>query len=289
MESIPDIGASCFLWKPDATLASTGTLAPSTHLAEFVLVTTAQPVSDPSHLDGILKCPPPLDMMAKMLSKCPLTGDHFRIGIAIPGTFAVWVLTREGHHSLIISHGYGGAEGILAIPSRSPAVPDDTDPCLDLVAGLATRILGRSIPAETVLSCCIRTTHGDFTVYAIGVPLRCDVCSHEIGEGAGFSLSAKHIVGSPHYWRMRYELHKTHWAEAGICTFDQYCTDQSIKDSEVRLVLGLGSAWLVCDACIINFAADREVARGFAVAWWKNKAVEIPADWAATASDVNMG
>jgi hypothetical protein len=135
----------------------------------------------------------------------------------------------------------------------------------------------------------MNTTHGDFTVYTIGVPVRCDVCGHPVEKDSSFTLSAKQIVSTPYYWQVRYQNNEAQWAENGIDSFDQYRSDEGVRESEMRLILNFGSDWLVCDACIVHFAVDRDRARRFAAAWWRNRAIRGPDDWAANLSDVNMG
>jgi hypothetical protein len=280
---LKDVGHLCVLWKPEPTSLSHPVQAPCPQLAEFVVVTTARPITNKLQLETVVGSPPTLDMMAKILRNCPLTAEHFRYSVAIPGTFAVWVLSREGNHSLLIPRGYGRPDGNLAV-SR-----DSENPCLNLVNSLARLVLNRSVPPETVLWCTMSTVHGDFTVYTIGVPVRCDVCGHPVEKDAGFTLSAKQIVNTPHFWRVRFHNNKARWAERGICSFDQYRSDEGVRESEVDLILNFGSDWMVCDACIVHFTVDRERARRFATAWWRNRAMRVPDDWAATPSDVNMG
>jgi hypothetical protein len=278
------IGDWCVLWKPESISTSRPTPVSFPQLAEFVVVTTAQPIRDLPQLDAILKCPPTLDMMEKILYMSPLTADHFRIGVAIVGTFAVWVHSREGKHSLVIPRGYGGPEGNFDITN------DSDNPCLNLAIRLTEITLGRAIPAESVLQHGVKTTHGDFMVFAFGVTTRCDVCGHPVDRGEGFILSAKQIVSNPHYWRVRYERNKEHWDEKGISSFDQYRSSRIARDSEVRIVTSMGGGWLVCDNCIKQFAVvDHEVARQFAAAWWSNRSLKVPKDWVATPSDVDMG
>jgi hypothetical protein len=230
----------------------------------------------------MLASPPTPEMMAVMLDQCPLTADHFRLSVPVPGTFAVWVLSREGKHSLVIPRGYGGPEGNFARSEQCER------PCLNLVTTLAQIILNRSVHSGSVLSVTIQTTLGDFVIYAFGVPVRCDICGCPVERDSGFTLSARQIVSTPHYWQIRYEHNKTRWQAMGV-PFDQYKTQEEIRNSEIGIVLGFGSDWLVCDDCISHFPADREAARRFALVWWKDRNVTVPAEWAAKPSDVNMG
>jgi hypothetical protein len=278
---------SCVLWKPESTSASSSTPVSFPQLAEFIVVTTARPVRDSLQLDAILESPPAPDMIAKMLRMGPLTADHFRTNVPIAGTFAVWVQSREGNHSLVIPRGYDGPRSdfcVLGVPGD-----DDLSPCLTLVTGLAQEILGKPVAAEAVLQCGMTTTRGDFTVFAFGVTVRCDVCGRPVEQGAGFTLSAKQIVSTPQYWCLRYKRNKGLWAEIGISSFDEYRSSQQVRDAEVRTILSAGSDWLVCDDCIVHFAVDREAARRLAAAWWTDRGRDVLDGWAATPSDVNMG
>jgi hypothetical protein len=223
-------------------------------------------------------------MMADILSLCPLTSAHFRLAVPIPGTFAVWRRDPDGKHSLVIPQGYWQPGGIFL------AQQDWEKPCLNLVKHLAQLFLGHPVPLEEVLSWPMETTtHGDLTVYTIGVPRRCDVCGHPLERLPGFVLSAKQIVSTPYYWQVRYEHNKARWAEAGISSFDQYRRDQNVRESEVRLILTLGISWLVCDACIPHFAVDRDRSGELAGQWWRTGGIEVPSNWAGSPSDVNMG
>ena len=278
-----NLDKSLVLWEPESAATSHSMKDSCPQLAELVVVTNAEPITNKGQRERMFESPPTSDIMAKMLTVCPLTADHFRLSVPILGTFAVWMLSQEGNHYIVIPARYGGPEGNFAV-SR-----DSDKPSLNLVNSLAQLLLKRSIPPDSVRSCTMLTTHGNFTVYAFGIPVRCDVCGRPVEKYSGFTLSAKQIVSTPHYWRLRYERNEAHWSTLGVSSFDQYRSSESIRDAEVQTILRLGGDWLVCDGCIVHFAADREVARHFATAWWMDRNVQHPDDWAATPSDVNMG
>jgi hypothetical protein len=279
-----DINYSYVLWKPagDSSLLPTQEKS-FTQLAEFVIVTTAQPISNKFQVEKILGSPPTLDMMTKILSKCPLTSEHFKLSVPILGTFAIWVLSQEGNHYLVIPRGYGGPDGNVTVSQYTESH------CLNLVTNLAQLILKRPIPSESLLWCAINATQENYTVFTIGIPVRCDICGHPVESLSSFSLSAKQIVSTPYYWQVRYQNNKVQWAQNGIYSFKQYRSDKGVRESEVRLILNLGSDWLVCDTCIAHFVVDCDQAQQFAAEWWKNRTSKSHDDWAATPSDVNMG
>ena len=152
-----------FLWNPISPPTAVQPRSSHYQLADLVVVTNASPIRDTAELERMLATPPTPEMMAVMLEECPLTADHFRLSVPIHGTFAVWVLSREGNHSLVIPRGYGGPEGNFATSEKSDR------PGLNLVTTLAQIILNRSVQAESALSVKMQTTHGDFAIFAFGV------------------------------------------------------------------------------------------------------------------------
>lgn len=90
----------------------------------------------------------------------------------------------------------------------------------------------------------------------------CDVCSRQVPDGDGYSLTTQQVVTVPEYWMVAF---------FGIEAAIQIMPDEMVKqtfDMQLQQQCGQSTGWLVCEDCIAKFPeVDKDQAKANIKEW----------------------
>ena len=105
---------------------------------------------------------------------------------------------------------------------------------------------------------------------ALPSQVKCDSCGGDIPRSCGYMLISEQVVSSPAFWRFHYERNKQVYADAGVNSFDNFCSAQGSLVESCFKFADDPSVWLVCTDCVALFDIDRKISSGHAKYWWDN-------------------